>query len=149
MTDDEYIKERLEEQIKWYSNKSKTNQVWYKCIRIVEIVAAAIIPFLTGFSDDIPCAMWIVGGLGVVISVAASITTLYKHHENWYAYRTTLEQLKHERYLYLTRTTPYDTDDRFQKIVIRVESLISKENSQWSDMHEKDKSHGNSSDKKA
>lgn len=39
MNEDEYLNNRLEEQLKWYSNKSQTNQKWYKRLRLTEITA--------------------------------------------------------------------------------------------------------------
>ena len=56
---------------------------------------------------------------------------LGQHHENWLEYRTTCESLKHEKYLFLTRTEPYDSNAAFALLVRRVESLLSKENSAW------------------
>src|SRR5271165_5121954 len=38
---------RLEDQIKWYDAKSSKSQKIYKCIKVIEIVAAALIPFLS------------------------------------------------------------------------------------------------------
>jgi len=43
------IMERLEDQIGWYDRKSMTNQRCFKSIKMVEITAAAIIPFLSAF----------------------------------------------------------------------------------------------------
>ena len=40
------IMERLEDQLVWYDGKSLANQRAYKRIKVVEILAAAIIPFL-------------------------------------------------------------------------------------------------------
>jgi hypothetical protein len=33
MTEEEYIEERLNDQIIWYSKKSQTNQKWFKRLR--------------------------------------------------------------------------------------------------------------------
>jgi hypothetical protein len=38
----EYIEERLNDQIIWYSKKSQTNQKWFKRLRLLEIIVAAI-----------------------------------------------------------------------------------------------------------
>ena len=54
MNEDEYLNNRLEEQLKWYSNKSQTNQKWYKRLRLTEIISASLIPFLAGMKDTIP-----------------------------------------------------------------------------------------------
>lgn len=45
---DEYLNDRLNNQIDWYDGKSQTNQKWFKRLRLLEIIAAAIIPFLAG-----------------------------------------------------------------------------------------------------
>ena len=44
------------------------------------------------------------------------------------AYRTTCESLRHEKYLYLTCSEPYNIKEPFSLLVNRVETLISKEN---------------------
>ena len=131
MKEEEYLKDRLEDQLAWYSNKSQHNQKWFKRLRLVEIVSAALIPFFSGMGDKIPYSSWLIGGLGVLIAVAAATSIIFKFHENWIEYRTTAEQLKHEKYVYLTNTKPYDTEEKFGLLVERVESLISKENSAW------------------
>lgn len=137
MTEEEYINDRLNDQINWYSGKSQTNQKWFKRLRLLEIVAAAIIPFLAGIGTSIPYYSIIIGGLGVIIAVSAGLSALYKFHENWIEYRTTSETLKHEKYLYQAKCSPYNSEDAFCRLVQRVEGLISKENTQWSRYAEK------------
>ena len=139
MNEDEYIANRLDDQIEWCSNRSRVNQAWFKRLRLVEISAAAIIPFLAGIGPVFPYYQLVIGALGVVIAISAGLASLYKFHENWIEYRTTSETLKHEKYLYLARCSPYDSNDAFCKLVQRVEGLISKENSQWSRHVEKAK----------
>ncbi len=129
MNDSEYFEQRLENQIKWYSSKSSLCQHRYKTLRLIEIIAAAFIPLLSGM--DVLNGRWIIGSLGMLIAISAATGSLFKYHENWIQYRATSEALKHEKYLYLGRTSPYDGDDCFKILVQRVEALISKENSTW------------------
>jgi hypothetical protein len=131
MIEEEYIAQRLDDQIDWYSKKSSSCQTCFKALKVVEIVAAALIPFLSGMGEKIPCGQWIVGALGVTIALAAAAGSLYKHHENWIQYRITSEQLKHEKFLFATRSGPYEDPTRFQLLVQRVEALISKEAATW------------------
>lgn len=131
MTEEEYIETRLDDQISWYSRKSQWNQKWYKRLRLIEILCAALIPFIAGIGESFPYYKLIVGLLGIIIAVSAGAMSIYKFHENWIQYRTTAETLKHEKYLYLTKCPPYDSDNAFCKLVQRVESLISKEHSEW------------------
>ena len=133
MDEQQYLTERLENQLKWYDSKSQSNQCWDKVLRLVEIVCAALIPFLAGLGDKFGGIIaTLIGVLGVLIAICVATNSLCKFHENWLQYRATAEQLKHEKFLYLTRARPYNSADRFEIIVMRVESLISTENSDWS-----------------
>ncbi|MBO8183836.1 MAG: DUF4231 domain-containing protein [Archaeoglobus sp.] len=132
MNEEEYINKRLLDQINWYSTKSQWNQKWFKRLKILEIVCAAIIPFLAGIGPVVPFYQFVIGFLGVIIAVSSGISSIYKFHENWIEYRTTAETLKHELYLFKTKSQPYDKENAFQELVQRVESLISKEHTQWS-----------------
>jgi len=49
MDETNHVMERLDEQIKWYSDKSKENKNWFHRLKVGEIVAAAMIPFAAGF----------------------------------------------------------------------------------------------------
>jgi len=133
MDQEKYIKERLDDQIDWYSNKSKRSQTWFKSLRILEIVAAASIPFIAGYvSETTPLLKVIVGLLGVVVAVIAGVISINKFQEIWTNYRTTSESLKHHKYLYLTQSNPYAGEDSFKLLVETTESLISQENAGWS-----------------
>ena len=70
--------------------------------------------------------------LGALIAVISTIISLNQFQENWIEYRTTCESLRHEKFLYLTKAEPYNNEEPFGLFVQRVESLISKENSSWS-----------------
>jgi hypothetical protein len=133
MTSDEFIKQRVDAQIDWYDQKSKWNQKYYKYLRISEIIAATSIPLLTGYITlENSGVKFIVGFLGFFIAIITSIVSLYHFQENWIKYRTTCESLRHEKYLFLTKTEPYSIDDSFSLFVQRIESLISTENTKWS-----------------
>lgn len=131
MTEDEYISQRLDNQIDWYSKKSTMCQTRYNVLRVIEITAASLIPFLSGMGDKIPSGQWIIGTLGVMIAITAATGALFKYHENWIQYRVTSEQLKHEKFSFATRSDPYEGQARFQLLVQRVEVLISKEATTW------------------
>ena len=131
MAPEEYIEQRLSDQIGWYDRKSITNQRWFKRLRFGEIVAAAIIPFLSGFAGNSFSIKIAIGALGVVVAVIASLLGLLQLQEHWIEYRATAESLRKEKFLFLTQTEPYDKDDAFHRFVQRVEALLSKENTEW------------------
>jgi hypothetical protein len=128
---EDYVEQRLNDQISWYDRKSSTTQRWFKRLRFAEIVAAATIPFLSGFADDSFQIKIAIGALGVVVAVIASLLGLLQLQERWIEYRATAEALKTEKFLFLTQTDPYDKDDAFHLLVRRVEALLSKENAEW------------------
>jgi hypothetical protein len=72
------------------------------------------------------------GILGAAVVIIASFVSLNQYQENWIQYRATCETLRHEKYLFLTHTEPYNSDNPFPLFVQRIESLISKENTAWS-----------------
>jgi hypothetical protein len=131
MDQDEYVKSRVDDQIDWYNKKSSFNQSWFRRLRILEIVAAALIPLLAAYADWDPLKI-VVAALGLVIAVIAGVLGLFQFQENWTAYRSTCEALKQEKFLFLTKTEPYDQPEPFPLFVQRVEGLMSKEHSAWS-----------------
>src|SRR5256886_11453900 len=128
---EEYIEQRLSDQISWYDRKSSTNQSWFKRLRFAEIVAAAIIPFLSGFAGHSFSIKIAIGALGIVVAAIASLLGLLQLQEHWIEYRAAAESLRREKFLFLTQTDPYDNDDAFHLLVQRVEALLSKENTDW------------------
>lgn len=134
MNADEYISQRLENQIDWYDRKSQSAQKWYKRLRLVEFLCAATIPFCVGLVTDERMYLQItVGILGVMIAIITAVQGLYQWNEDWIQYRTTCESLKKEKYLFLTCAEPYDHEEKenLNLLVQRVETLVSKENTNW------------------
>src|ERR1700676_3227017 len=86
------IRERLEDQISWYDRKSLFNQRMFKRIKMIEILAAAVIPFIAAFNP--PHIGWVTGALGVLITVLEGMLHLNQYQQNWIAYRSTCESLK-------------------------------------------------------
>ena len=127
--------ERLEDQIGWYAQKSVANQRYYKRIKVVEISAAALIPFLSAF---IPARMiWVTGGLGALITVLEGMLQLNQYQQNWIAYRSTCESLKHEKYVYLGKAAPYaGAADPHALLAERIESLVSQEHAKWASVQQ-------------
>ena len=128
---EEYVEQRINDQIGWYDRKSATNKHWFKRLRFAEIVAAATIPFLSGFADKSFPIKIAIGALGVFVAVIASLLGLLQLQIHWIEYRATAESLRKEKFLFLTQTDPYDKDGAFHLLVQRVEGLLSKENIAW------------------
>ena len=74
------IMERLEDHLACYDGKSLGNQPAYKRIKIVEILAAAIIPFVAGLR--LPLSGVVTAGLGVLITVLEGLPHLNQYQQN-------------------------------------------------------------------
>jgi len=97
------------------------------------IVAAALIPLFAGIEitgTKIP--LFVTGILGVMVVVLEGFQMLFQFHDNWIRYRSTCEQLKHEKYLFLGKAGPYlEADNPHALLAERVESLVSQEHAKW------------------
>jgi hypothetical protein len=144
MDEKEYLETRVDDQINWYGQKATKFKILNIWSRGIIIVFSAIIPFISVFKPITTLATIslcsrlvdiLIPLLGSLTSIAAGFSALLKFQENWIEYRTTSENLKHEKYLYLNQSGPYESSkDSYKIFVNRIESLISKENSTWSAM---------------
>lgn len=128
--------DRLEDQASWYSRKSKRAQRLYKTIKVIEIVAAALIPFFTGLKFK--HFELVVGGLGVMITIFEGILQLNQYQQIWTMYRATSEALTHEQYLYLAKAGPYAAEGVNPPVLLaeRIETIMSQENTKWVSVQE-------------
>jgi hypothetical protein len=133
---DDITMQRLDQRIEWYDRHAAYNQWAYKMLKLIVIVAAALIPFLSGTEGFKP--PWLVGALGVIIAVAEGAQQLNQHHVNWTSYRSICEALKREKYLYLVKAAPYaGAVDAQALLAERVESLMSQETAKWASLQER------------
>jgi len=141
MTDCKYLDDRLEEQIRWYGKKANQNKNRFYGYQIVIIVSGVLVPIINAAnfgSDEVRVISSILGGIIVGIT---SILQLKKHHENWIQYRSTEEVLKKEKYFFLNNVGLYselEDKKKCERLVRRVESVISNQNVRFFDAHGKD-----------
>lgn len=131
MNSDKYLEERLDEQINWYDKKSTSCQKKFKTLRNLEIISSALLTFFAGLVTKNVFFPYLVGILGIIISIIAGILNLNKYQENWIEYRSICESLRHERYMFLTNAGVYNVENPFSILVERVEAIISNENVKW------------------
>jgi len=124
----EYFEQRLDDQINWYDKKSVFNQIWYKSLRLAEIVFATSIPLLAGYTQVLGYETYVglaIGAIGLIVAVLAGVMSLYWFQDNWNEYRASAEALKQKKYLYLARVEPYDGKEPC------VEALLKSETTDW------------------
>jgi hypothetical protein len=119
--------ERLESQITWYDTRARSNQVWFKALKVLQIVIAAAIPVVAAAGGSAAAA----GTMGAAIVVFEGLQQLFQFQQNWTSYRSTCETLKHEKFLYVAGAELYEGQNRAQLLAIRIERLVSAETAAW------------------
>ena len=126
---------RLEGQIEWYEGRAAEAQRVYRRLKVVEVVLAALIPFLAGFQDNLaavlPAALHLLPAvlialLGVAIVVLEGLQHLNQYHQLGLSCRSTCAALEREKFLFLADAGAYGaTEDKRAQLAERVEELIS------------------------
>lgn len=132
MSSEQYMLERVDDQLSWYSKKSASNKTWHHRLQLVTLIAAALVPVVSLSSSELSVRI-LVALLGSIATVAAGIVGLYQFKDLWVDYRSTAEQLKYEKYLFLTGAAPYRDSTSFSLFVNRVEGIIAQENRGWNE----------------
>ena len=88
--------------------------------------------FLVSNAELVPVQV-LTGAMGVAVAAIGGLLSLYRFQEKWVEYRVTAENLKREKFFYLTGTAPYDVNNKLQTFVTRVEAILAVENMQWAE----------------
>ena len=132
MSEQEYLDDRIQDQIDWYSKKSGAAKRWYQRLKALVIIISACIPVIAiVISDEGNMAKIIVGIFGVLIVVLEGMLSHYKFKDIWLEYRMTSELLNREKLFYLTNSGPYKKNKSFQALVERAEAIMGAENQSW------------------
>ncbi|MBK6731448.1 MAG: DUF4231 domain-containing protein [Bacteroidetes bacterium] len=131
MDEAQYLEQRIDNQIKWHSSKSRQYKKAFQSLQLAQIFLGISIPFCSILIKDPLVLKIVVGALGMLIALIAGLIALFKFQENWVNNRRTSEFLKNEKYLFLTKATPYDGQNAFSDFVVRSEQIMMDENQSW------------------
>jgi len=123
---------RLNDQLDWYDRKSGENQRRYKQIKVAQLVLAGSIPVFALVEDL--WGRWVTAILGASVAILEGLQQLGQYNSLWVTYRATAEQLKHEKYLFLARSGPYqglEEQEALRLLAERVEERVSTEHAKW------------------
>lgn len=138
MKEQDYMTQRVDDQINWLEGKSAFNQQRYKFSKSIVIVASVSIPFMAGFIEDGDQATvmkFAIAFAGFIIALAEGLSSLHKFHENWIQYRGTAESLKREKIIFLTQSGIYrDNPNAFRDFVVAIEGILANENAKWQEI---------------
>jgi hypothetical protein len=137
---------RIEDQINWYDAKSGKYQKSYKRIKLVEIFAAALIPFLSALhlsdtNSHLPITIGTITALlGVLITILEGVLQLNQYQQTWVTYRATCEALKHEKFTYIAGAGVYASAANAHALLAeRAETIGSQENTKWASLQQPQK----------
>lgn len=140
--------ERLDDQIRWYENHSSRQRRSFYCLKVVTVVAAAVIPLLSVVLANDYLSKSMTSSLGALIVITEGIQQLFQLQTNWILYRSTSEGLKREKYLYLGKAGPYADLERAHPLLAeRVESLVSQDLTNWASLQQQARQGGRSANR--
>ena len=134
MSEEEYLKNRVAEQRKYFSSSSKKNKKLYMIISTSKLFISLSIAILSPILGESSPASIVVAILAAIIAFLDGVIYLKKCNENWINYRMTNEQLKKEECFFVTKSEKYfdlDEKDRFNMFVQSIESIIQNTNQNW------------------
>ena len=132
-------RQRLEDQIGWYDQRSRAAQRRYKVLKFAQVIIAALIPLTSAFPIPTADIRWLVALLGLLVLIIEAIQQLNQDQQNWITYRSTCEALKHEKYLYLAgagHRRAEIAERRLALLADRIEGLMSQEHAKWVSVQE-------------
>ena len=122
--------DRLDEQIDWLDRRAAQHQHWYRTLKLVSIVAAALVPLASAASAPAVVA----GALGVVVVIVEGVQHINQHHDTWLRYRGTCEQLRSEKQLFAGGAGAYEgllPEQAQRQLIAAVEAILARESGQW------------------
>ena len=135
LSDEQYIEERIIDQLNYYNQRACKYKFLYFLFNILNITFSVSIPVLTILSTGTKELLIkvLIAVLGSLITLSTSILSLCKFHELWMTYRSASEKLKSFLYLYMTKTSPYNTDQSFSLFASDCENIMMQTNTLWLD----------------
>lgn len=134
---EDYMRFRVDNQINWYDKKSATQKKWFYRFRLTTLVASISIPFTAGLVTYSHCFLTLTSLLGLISAISEGVASFTKVHDKWIQYRSIVEGLKHEKYMFQMRSGVYDdpVTNIDKMFVSRIETLVSSETINWANMN--------------
>lgn len=128
LTPEEYIQNRVRDQIVWFDRKSSMYLKQYRRLNNIQFFAAVLVPLFIGlhFFIDFP---WIELGAFIcsfIVLFVLLITANFRYYETHLEYKKLRSMLEKELIYFETRSGPYqlETPTLFNDFVITVERIL-------------------------
>lgn len=127
----DYINSRLIPQMDWFDKQSNSCKKKYQAIKLIQTILFASLPFLAGLVDKWGLLIYVIGLIGVILSILEGVLSFKNYHENWLNYRTKCEILKKHYNLYQNNVTPYNDNESLGKLIHLTEDYLGTEVNDW------------------
>ena len=141
-----YMKERVDDQLAYYEKSANKAKHWYTWMQSSIIILAILVPIIVNMPSEVgldflaPHIKVLVTILSLLLAILNGLLNFQKHQDLWLGYRITGECLKHEKYLYLTRSGKYrQHESPFSEFVLSIESILSAEHHTFKNLIQSDK----------
>jgi hypothetical protein len=105
----EFLRLRWLDQVLWMEDRANNTKVLYYILRLTTIVGGVVIPALVSVSLPSGDAItWVVFFLSLVVAISAAVEGFLRPGEQWRHYRTMVELLKNEGWLFFQHSGRYD-----------------------------------------
>ncbi len=134
MDKEEYLKDRVAEERRYFSSAAKKNKKRYTAVSIIRLLVSLLITVLSPVLGDFSVNSIVISVLGAIITFLDGLMFLKKYNECWVNYRITNEKLKEEEYYFKTKSEKYfhlDEEEQLDVFVQNIESIIKSTNQNW------------------
>lgn len=137
MSKEEYIEERIKDQINFFDKKSPLMKRHYYVFAFLATVGAILTPVIVNIEEYSKYSTFV----SVIVAVSISINGLFKFKDKWLLYRSSAEYLNSLLYKYQAESSckDFDEDKEFKRLKDDVESFLSKSNNEWRGLIETEK----------
>ncbi|HUU75071.1 MAG TPA: DUF4231 domain-containing protein [Methanoregulaceae archaeon] len=124
---EDYLNSRFDPQLAWYGRKSAHYKKYSQTLNVVTLVGGILTPILG--SGGYRQATLITA---TIVAIGLAMLKYFKFEDQWYTYRTTVEELKREKIHFSYGVDVYAYAEEPEKLFIeRSESLIGGEHLSW------------------
>ena len=143
MSPEDYIKDRVNDQLRFYDRKAAYYKKWFLFMRAATVIGGAIVPVLVNldfrsinlnlyfFKPAINTVKVSTTLISLMVVLFVSLESVYHFKEQWKNYRSTAELLKKEYYLFAAGKGRYagkPVEEAFKLFVEQCETAIDVEN---------------------
>lgn len=131
----DYITNRIMEQMKWYSGKSRSYKKKYYRWMVATIVIGAFVPIVSVFANGSILVKALLAALGSATTACNAYLALHNFQDLWVTYRKTREALLRTLYYYFNNVGVFsqnNTQEEKDALLITIcENEFSSESAGW------------------